>query len=438
MNLQHVRKRPRHSRQKRLDFVRILSKELTFRVFSYLSFEELLRCATVNFEWKRLANDEMLWKPLFHHHFESSTIGHSTEFHWTSKKEKVSASRYGGSWKTKFRVHKNWLSVRINSISSIDFGSIPITFIKLVQEDNCRSQLVAGYENGGFSLWVIDFLEDNTLNVHEVTSHDASSDERDAVIAVDINRQLVLFCTQKGRMTAVYIERNHYTRIIQQVTDSRYQGPITLELYPLSGCTWLAFAFASIYLESNSCSVRLQKLYITTSHVETSYETTALDTEAFNFLPEGGHYTDYTNESTFPVITSMVYSTPNLVVAYANNTMKHYVVSVNHGRPSIRFEAMLYGHTSCVRGLALEKGRLLSVDLAGINVWNMFQNKGMPAAVIRATQAISQTLSQTLSCIEELPLYFIRSICFDETRIVLLVNNAYGSFVRIYSFYPFQ
>lgn len=65
---QPVRKRQKkRSRQntktltKRLDFAaNKFSKELVFKVFSYLSSKDLIQCAVVSLEWSRMANDEMV------------------------------------------------------------------------------------------------------------------------------------------------------------------------------------------------------------------------------------------------------------------------------------------------------------------------------------------------------------------------------------------
>lgn len=66
MEAQHCRKRQRRSSLKKKyeikkDFATSLfSKELVLHVFSFLSFKDLIQCAAVSTDWRRMASDEMV------------------------------------------------------------------------------------------------------------------------------------------------------------------------------------------------------------------------------------------------------------------------------------------------------------------------------------------------------------------------------------------
>ncbi|KAG2206642.1 hypothetical protein INT46_009929 [Mucor plumbeus] len=108
--------------------------------------------------------------------------------------------------------------------------------------------------------------------------------------------------------------------------------------------------------------------------------------------------------------TAMTYSPPHLIIAHANNTMKHYLVTATSNYLEITFKQTLYGHTFRVDALAIEasKRRLVSSD--------------------RSENYINQ------SDMKELPDSKINTLRFDEDKIVAIMSLSGGSLVRSWPF----
>jgi WD40 repeat protein len=126
-------------------------------------------------------------------------------------------------------------------------------------------------------------------------------------------------------------------------------------------------------------------------------------------------------------ITSMVYSPPHLITAHANNTMKQYTVDINDFTLDISFKQTLYGHTFKVDALAVDASRrkLVSGDRSGIKIWDLSKQGECQVTLSNHVDQSNMT---------ELPPFDIKTIGFDEDKIIAIVNLAQESFIRLWSF----
>ena len=54
----------RHPFPEGLDFTRILPKNLSMKIFSYLGAKDLCECGLVSGYWKNISEEDELWKPM--------------------------------------------------------------------------------------------------------------------------------------------------------------------------------------------------------------------------------------------------------------------------------------------------------------------------------------------------------------------------------------
>ncbi|ORE06852.1 hypothetical protein BCV72DRAFT_227680 [Rhizopus microsporus var. microsporus] len=481
MNLQPVRKRQKRSaeptqKEKRIDFViSSFSKELALKVFSYLSSADLLQCAAVSTHWAKLANDETLWKPLFYNRFCESETNDQNHIARSNNKRRTSATRYGGSWKTKYRVHQNWLhgNCYVNDITigndtesypnsqqlfqmtkdimfvvsadkckidvwkyikdesrllcrieSARLANSKITFIRLI--DGNPLHLLGGYANGGFVLWEIK-ANLGSLSINEITNHNPQTDKDDSVISIGMDFPIVLLCTKNMKLSAFYIDETNTVRPIHRLQSPVDWSSVHIDIHkqthnqPL----WVATICFSLAIGNHATSVGLQEVILSSTTIVSSRHASALESEPFFFSSSMSYYlqqnTNDSNDSS--LVTAMAYSPPYLITAHPNNTIKKYIITKNRGL-DIRFEKILYGHTFRVEALALQKEKLVSADRSGIKIWNLLKDD----------TAVTIYTNKNQSFLQDLPALRIRTLCFDEDRIAAFAKDDKDSFVRLWSF----
>ncbi|OBZ82793.1 F-box/WD repeat-containing protein 7 [Choanephora cucurbitarum] len=421
---------------KRIDFTRSLfSKELVLKVFGFLSSSDLVQCAAVNYRWFQIANDELLWKPLFIKTF--------------STHEKPTAIRYGGSWKTKYRIHHNWLlgnynindvvqrpddstphhiqflhdvlfisqrhtidiwqyrKERSSRISQLNASTSQVCYLKLVDHQPTVRFLIASYADGQLCIWQINGLSSADLAITHQLSHMAHP-----AVSLDMHYPLLAIYTVQKTLVVYRLDGPELVEIacLQSPMD---WSPVIMDIQPMrSPGRWqVVLCFGSSSSHSGPSSVGIQEMIFSDSRLLSSRQ---------------GMYTYPMSLScaSLDQITSMVYAAPYLITAHPNNTMKQYRIT-NRGRHlDISFQQTLYGHTCRVDALAIAKQKLISGDRSGIKIWDL----------ARQQQVMTLNIYPDQSSMNELPESSIRTLGFDEDKIVAVVNDNNNAFVRLWSF----
>ncbi|GAA5795369.1 hypothetical protein HPULCUR_000725 [Helicostylum pulchrum] len=399
-------------------------------------------------EWSRLANDEMLWKPLFYKHFRDPLLleDKKSKFHYHRRS---SVTRYRGSWKAKYRVYHNWLLgncymndiehtfdmkdtadhhqlqffhdivfvVQSNSSvinvwkyvedkSSLEFliestersNNGHITLLRFI-EGSSNSSLVAGYSNGGFTVWEVFGSCFEELRVKESVSYmpsDITIDDK--VTAIALEYPMIVICTESMTLSVFYINV-HLS--LEMSKEDVWQAIVCFGMFGGGGL---------------AASVGIQELNLSKNRLLSSRYGYALDYAFSNSTAASSEQ-----------ITAMAYAPPFLITAHANNTMKQYIVRVNEHALDITFKRKLYGHMFKVDALAIDAPRrkLVSGDRSGIRVWDLAKH-GECQVVLGA--------HKDQSSMTELPRLRMNMLGFDEDKIVAVVNMIDQSSVRLWSF----
>ncbi|KAG2236764.1 hypothetical protein INT48_006948 [Thamnidium elegans] len=487
METSYSRKRPRLLKNNKKDEIRkdfvttVFSKELVLNVFSFLSSKDLIQCAAVSMEWSRLANDEMLWKPLFYKRFRDPLLleDKKSKFHYHRRS---SVTRYRGSWKAKYRVHHNWLlgNCYINDIENtfdikdntlLDHHQLQffhdiifiaqsnssvinvwkyvenkttlefslestesrgnngyITFLKFTEGSN--SSLVAGYSNGGFTVWDISGSCFKELSIKESINYRPSDITiNDKITAIAMEYPMIVICTESMTLSVFYVNKHRSLDMVHClhnpidcssiVINIKKRIPKTNEKRQ-SNCkedVWQAIVCFGMFGGGGlAASVGIQELNLSRNRLLSSRYGYALDYAFSNDTAASSEQ-----------ITAMAYAPPFLITAHPNNTMKQYIVRVNDHELDISFKRKLYGHTFKVDVLAIDAARrkLVSGDRSGIRVWDLAKH-GECQVVLGA--------HKDQSSMTELPNLRMNTLGFDEDKIIAVVNTLDQSFVRLWSF----
>ncbi|KAL9538734.1 hypothetical protein MBANPS3_010710 [Mucor bainieri] len=465
-----LKRQEKHKAQgKRIDFVtKSFSKELVLKVFSFLSLEDLIQCAAVSLHWSRMANDEMLWKPLFIERFREPLYkeDNRSQFHY---ERRTSASRYNGSWKRKYRIHHNWLlgncSIHdivdhstaslspnhlqfthdivftaqegasaismwkyqkdattphlIQQLQSIEQpDTAEITFMKLIG-DGSTKHLIAGYSNGGFTLWQVLASE-----VIEAANYMATSTTQlDRVASIGMALPMIILYTESGKVSVFRINTiaNSF-ELVHQLQSPMHWSPVTIDIhrYPSSKRElWKAVVCFGLSGGNYTTTVGIQEMLLSSDVILSSRHGFALNSEPV--IPSGIVSSTSDDCGNSEKITAMTFSPPHLITAHANNTMKHYIVTDNKHSLEISFKQTLYGHTYRVDALAIDasKRRLVSGDRSGIKIWDLTAQSGECQVTIEnyANQSV----------MNELPDARINTLGFDEDKIVAIMSLIEGS-----------
>ncbi|KAL7317894.1 hypothetical protein PS15m_004192 [Mucor circinelloides] len=461
----------------KIDFVvQTFSKELVLKVFSFLSLKDLIQCAAVSLHWSRMANDEMLWKPLFIKRFRDPLYkeDNRSQFHYTRR---TSVSRYNGSWKKKYRIHHNWLLGNCSIYDIVSQSTAPlspdhlqfthdfvftaqegtptinmwryqkettipylirqlqsleqpdatdITFMKLIDGGSNMKHLIAGYSNGGFTLWQL-----LTTEVIEVANYIASSTTQiDKVTSIGMALPMIILYTEDGKFSVFRINTSvNSLELMHQLQSPMNWSPVTIDIhrYPNSKRDlWKAVLCFGLSGGNYTTSVGIQEILLSSDAILSSRHGFALNSEPM--IPSGIVSSTSSSCGSSEKITAMTFSPPHLITAHANNTMKHYLVTDNKNSLEISFKQTLYGHTYRVDALAIDasKRRLVSGDRAGIKIWDLTTQSG------ECQVTIENHANQ--SDMNELPDAKINTLGFDEDKIVAIMSLSEGSLVRSWSF----
>ncbi|KAI8639023.1 hypothetical protein BD408DRAFT_422154 [Parasitella parasitica] len=455
-----------------IDFVTVsFSKELVLKVFSFLSLQDLVQCTAVSPHWSRISNDEMLWKPLFIRRFTDQPYRGDKKYMLYNKRQ-TSTSRYNGSWKKKYRIHHNWTlgNCLINDVVSNPISLSPnhlqfihdiiftadenipqinvwkyeketssphvihqlqateqsentqITFMKLTGAEDHEKHLIAGYSNGGFTLWQV-----SATKFTEV-AHYIPTVQFGKVVSIGMELPMIAVCTESGELVIFRIEMDKSCfKLVHQLKSPMNWFPVSIDIqrYPTSKIdSWKVVLCFGLSGGNYTTSVGIQEIILSLNSIVSSRHGFALNAEPMIVSSSSGGC----SRSNSDKITAMTYSPPQLITAHANNTMKHYVVENVKGSLEILFKQTLYGHTFRVDALAIDasKRRLVSGDRSVMKIWDLSTQSGECQATLE-----NYTDQSDMS---ELPDAKINTIGFDEDKIVAILTLSRGPLIRSWSF----
>ncbi|KAI9031893.1 hypothetical protein CLU79DRAFT_730576 [Phycomyces nitens] len=455
--------KPPRKRQRRIpgisrlvDFTNsLLSDEIVLHVFSYLSAKDLAQCAMVSSGWSRLANDELLWRPLFlgrfHHRTRLDSCNHS--------------------WKTKYKISHNWRSGNCHSIhlernqvrascqpcvqsidsilcqsnsdSQIEIWSlessrilgclesshkeVPVTCLRLANTPQKHIyHLVAGYEHGGMAMWAIELVNGGYIAT-ELVDYRPLTRSLDRVVSIGLSYPVMAICTAAMKISLFNVNQNterNCLGLIYQLQSPVHWTPVELDLRPqnksavcIKDC-WRLLVCFGMGIGTNTYSIGIQEIIVSLNTLISSRHCSALDQDTLFFTPS------LTN-TTQPPITAIAYDAPFLATAHANNTIRHYRVDITPDVFNLVFLQTLYGHTCKVTALTLDgpARRLVSADRTGLKIWDLACTEGVPldrsGQLIKWHQGVDYLVRLDLEHDEKLP-WQIDWVCSDATRIVAL------------------
>ncbi|KAI9475385.1 MAG: hypothetical protein EXX96DRAFT_485788 [Benjaminiella poitrasii] len=431
------RKRPRnrinHSHNqllKKVDFVSLLfSKELVLKVFSFLSHQDLITCAVVSNNWSRIANDETLWKPLFYKQFRDPLLPRDNKL---SKQFYDSVIQYGGSWKMKYRIHHNWLFELLHQ------QNIYITALKLTPSTKDMQHLVAGYSNGGFTLWelsmhdIISTTNNSILDeIHELATY-APTNNQNEVKSIGIDYPMILIYTENKKLSIFHLGHN-LLNLVHQLQSPVDWHPVVIDIHPIISHSnrklWkvmLCFGLLSGERNYRATAVGIQEIILSPRSILSSRQALSIHSEPNITSSSDDGLNDTASEQ---MITSMAYTPPYLITAHPNNTMKQYLVALDdNNHMNVTFQQIVYGHAFRVDALAISKQKLISGDRSGIKIRNLYS--------LKHEEFITLNHYSEQSKMNELPECRVESISFDEDKIMAVVNSPSEetSFIRLWSF----
>lgn len=161
-----------------------LPYELALKIFQYLNYKELGRCAQVSRAWRVLAEDGVLWFRLcvregFH---QDANVSDSPCWKSTLRDCRNSAKTVSSNWKN-----------RVGSISQLQFELGKV----LCDVNSCENYVFAGYTSGDVRLW--DTLHwDSAASYLKANSLSANSEPRPYVSLVQVNSTVAVAAYEDG------------------------------------------------------------------------------------------------------------------------------------------------------------------------------------------------------------------------------------------------
>ncbi|KAI8971699.1 hypothetical protein BDF20DRAFT_885905 [Mycotypha africana] len=506
---------------KRFDFVaNIFSKELVLKVFSYLSPRDLRQCAAVSYRWSVMANDEMLWKPLFYKRFHTPRIKYripqtdllKDNYHLNSQRRAETVSKYRGSWKLKYKVHRNWLLGHcqisdiifqaVNQNNSSHFRHVQvynnmlltnrnnsptvevwkymahingstatlvyqfkaddikdntrITQFKLFTQQEVKKKiLVAGYSNGGFTLWEIankgagceDLSKENIIELFTYVKSVCGRTNND-VSAVSL--EYPILTVHAYDTISIYHIESATVKLIRQFRCPYDWKSVALNVFPCKTVfgnrpnnLWkIVICFVIAAGNSYPATVGIQELLVSENDIVSSKQ--SLDVQSYPLSTDFAYSLLPTNRTSFTMVTSIAYSPPHLITAYDNNTIEKYMVtptspSSEISRLHIHKQNILYGHTYKVEAIAIDalRQKLISADRSCIKIWNLHDSLLKQSALVPSDIPVTIPIFDNLSAMMELPFCKVEKLDFNEDKIVAIIGSPLEdtSSIRLWSFH---
>lgn len=339
-------------------------------------------------------------------------------------------------------------SVFISELPIVEEGKVDVTFLKLVQGKG--NHLVAGYSNGGFTVWKVEGSSSYDVSIEEIASYIPNRREGGNVTSIGLDYPMIIVCTDKMKLSIFHIDDSYSLQLVHRLQSPIDWSHIDIDIHRYfpkrqSQCErfneelWRVILCFCISGEAVASSIGVQvremvilksyanqywpyffqELILSNNSIKSSRHGFALDCEPV--------FSPVHSASTSEQISAMAYSPPYLITAHANNTMKQYTINIDKDSIGITFDRILYGHTFQVNALSIDASRrkLISGDRSGIRIWNLGGN--CESQVVLKNHLLQSEM-------KELPPFSFERIGFDEDKIVAIVNFSDQSFMRVWSF----
>lgn len=348
-------------------------------------------------------------------------FSHDTLFIAQSQSSIMDVWNYNGTTKPPDRI------CQLQAVGLVgDASDTCITCLKLVEKSASPNYLIAGYSDGGFTLWTI------TDSIREIGSYFSTNRTTSEVISIGFDYPMMLIYTKNRQLSVFHIEpATNQLQPLHHLQSPMDWSPIAIDIGRLKSekkARWKAvicFSFFGTTTGTANTLIGIQEIIFSSQSILSSTQDFAFDHEP---LISSSLTYNTPHHTLSERITIMSYAPPFLITAHANNTMKQYAVtSTRSGRLDIRFQQTLYGHTFNVDALAMNQHKLVSGDRSGIKVWDL-RTPGECQVTLHSFKDQSN--------MKELPEMCIETLGFDEDKIVAIVHEKEdnASFVKTWSF----
>lgn len=110
-------------------------------------------------------------------------------------------------------------SVLISELPSVEESKVDITFLKLIQGKG--NYLVAGYSNGGFTIWKVEGASSYDISIEEIVSYIPNTREGGNVTSIGLDYPMIIVCTDKMKLSIFHIDDSYSLQLVH-----RLQSPI--------------------------------------------------------------------------------------------------------------------------------------------------------------------------------------------------------------------
>ncbi|CAI2180287.1 5515_t:CDS:2 [Funneliformis geosporum] len=294
---------------------------------------------------------------------------------------------------------------------------IVVTCLKLDsnegKDDTGIHKLIAGYSNGGFTIWEFDSMErsstdDKTMRKwrHREIFTLHSSRAQNPLIACALHFPVLVTCTEDFELSIYFmdyklnnsaqfnssIEGNEPVekidcRLVHQLRSFVCWAPIEISVESItensiqsstlnysSRDVWKATIAYSVPLYGGGWSVGVQEIKFSSAQLISTRHCSSLP----SFIPilSENNSAENVEQFSFAPITTITYNAGQLVTAHFDNTLQVYHVLEQGRKLECRHECTLYGHTGSVMSVALdEHGKLITGSMDhSIKIWDLGWN----------------------------------------------------------------
>lgn len=275
-----------------------------------------------------------------------------------------------------------------------------ITCIKWDTVDSGR--LVAGYSNGGFTIYQIDAKKRSIIECASHAARPSISCDQHGVQSIALCEKIVMTCSTNMELSTYSINDQGTARLCHCLIGAMTWEPLTLELYSKGDHVYQAIVCFGMSVGLDSWTIGIQVVSFTPTRIISSRHSSSRTHRYGMHDP----------------IQKISYAHPYVVTSHNNNTMQQYRIRSDQGqRVEIEHVRTLWGHTSSVGAMALDAhiGRLVSGDRAGIKVWNL---EGLDDYVVGIENGLCERMEW---------------IGFDSEKIVTVAGNHENN-VKVWSF----
>ncbi|KAL1919370.1 uncharacterized protein VTP21DRAFT_2063 [Calcarisporiella thermophila] len=270
------------------------------------------------------------------------------------------------------------------------WSDVSITCLRLDSEERESGwRVLAGFSNGGFSLWEMEGEDVKELFTQPVCT--TTGLEPSPIIAVALNSSIFITCTLDFILSIYLIKENERENdgkfpapvLLHQLKGYIFSQPVELSLVCMNelDCAsrdrrWKTVIGYSVPILNGGWTLGYQEILFSEQRILWTRHTTSIssiDSHPFSLYNDSGI-------PSFAAITSIAHSSPYIFTAHIDNTIQVFHVHSDNNTLELHHSQTLYGHTSRVMSLSVDGCRLVSADQWSIKVWELSQLKNGDSA----------------------------------------------------------